>query len=792
MITYSIITLLALVAIIQSRYIFKYIRKKGDSLLLLFDIKNSPKNFYYHNLKGGKSYFSDNLSKSLSISASSDISSLKPLLSDSHYRLVNNLIIEQSSENAQYIDINIMLEATLEGNQKKYFQCRYDYVLDNFKQKTALIIWLDDVTKEIDLKQRFNSDNLKLKQEVAKLTDFLNRAPFPIWQRDSSTNIIYFNFAYSNIVAQEGEMSLDVTSLEISSSAKELARKAMETNQPFTEELHVINNGKRCLFHISEVPFESGITLGFGYDISAKEKIKHELDRYILAQSELLESSASAMAIYSSDTRIKFFNQAFIKLWDLDEIWLGTHPTYSEILEELRERRKLPEQENFVEFKKSHLKFFTELFTPHNEFFYLPDGTALRVLIIAHALGGLLFAYEDMTDHLTLERSYNTLIAVQKTTLDKLQEAIAVFGANGRLKLYNNNYATMWNFKPQFLDQEPHIIEIFDHTKLYFENDSWELYKSDLQNTISNRKQSEITLEIKNNIMIKKISVPLPDGALLITYLDITDTMMLERSLIERNQALYDADKTKSEFLANISYELRSPLTSISGFAEILNKQYFGALNPKQKEYVEDINYSSQYLMSLVNDVLDLASIEAGYLELELSRFDIYQSISSVLPIVNERMKDKKIEFSFECVSYFGMVIGDEKRLKQVVLKLLSNAIKFDNEGGKITLSVSEPYPGKVDIIVEDTGIGIDLEEQRLVFDKFYKQSAHKMAKSGAGLGLSLVKSFVELHHGSITIDSEYDIGTRIICSFEREHPELAEILDKFELASLSSAALSK
>jgi signal transduction histidine kinase len=780
--------LLALVVVIQLIYILKIIssNRANNNYLLLLHHNTDEDNYYYYDLKGEKSHFSNHFSKLLSLDPKESLSSLKVFINETNYEVLNGLIETNIKSDIDRLHNKITLKFSLADDQAKIFQCRCHNVQNEQYQKIAILLWFEDITEDVFIKQKFNIENVKLKSEISKLNTILNTAPFPIWQRDEQQNISYFNFAYSSIISKGGDISFDTNMLEISKQAKELAKNVSEANQKNTEELYIINDGQRCLFSVTEIPFESGKTIGYGIDISAKEKIRHELEQYILAQSEFLESSASAMAIFSSDTRIKFFNQAFIKLWDLDERWLGTHPTYSQILEELREKRKLPEQANFLEFKKNHLKLFTELLTPHNEFFYLPDGTALRVLVIAHALGGLLFAYEDMTDHLTLERSYNTLIAVQKATLDQLQESIVVFGANGKLKLYNPNYCKLWNLNSDTLNKELHINEILNYNKSLFRDEMWEIYKSNLLNIISNRQQFELIIEKIDQTTIKVVGVPLPDGASLITYLDITNAVLLERSLMERNQALYDADRTKTEFLANISYEFRSPLTSILGFSEVLSKECFGRLNPKQGEYIYDITQSSQYLMNLVNDVLDLTSLEAGYLKLELSRFDIYQAISAILPIVTKRIEDKKIELIFDAVPYFGLVVGDEKRIKQVVLKLLSNAIKFNKENGKIILAINEPEPGKVEISIEDTGIGIIEEEQKLVFDKFQKSSSEKIDKSGAGLGLSVVKSFVELHHGTVSINTKKDHGTKVICIFDRENEDLTKKLDESELLSLN------
>jgi signal transduction histidine kinase len=386
----------------------------------------------------------------------------------------------------------------------------------------------------------------------------------------------------------------------------------------------------------------------------------------------------------------------------------------------------------------------------------------------------LLFAYEDMTSKLALERSYNTLIAVQKATLDNLQEGIVVFGADGRLKLNNPIYAKLWNLDFEFLQSSPHMLDIFAKTSNCFLSEELEWLKQQFIETLNNRQISNYQLELVSGRVFSCMAIPLPDGATLITYCDVTDSTLVERSLRELNKALQDADRIKTEFLANVSYELRSPLTSIMGFSEALGQEYFGELNQHQKEYVEGIFNSSQYLMSLINDILDLASIEAGYMKLDVSRFDVRNAAIAVLSLVQERIKEAKLQLQFECQPNIGTMIGDEKRIKQVVFKLLSNAIKFNRSGGNIILTLNEIMPDNIIITIEDTGIGIDIEEQESVFNKFYQNQHNKQSgRSGAGLGLSFVKSFIELHGGTISIESSKNVYTKVCCILPRENPAL-------------------
>jgi signal transduction histidine kinase len=628
--------------------------------------------------------------------------------------------------------------------------------------------------------KRLKQENEKLKAELKNCSTIINMAPFPIWQREGNMRIHFYNLAYSEAIEDIVEKTNPTETPELDKKIPAMAKQAMETGMPVVERRHIVIDGARKLFQITELPIpEEKVTVGFAFDMSEVELLKEDMARHVSAQDDLLESSASAMAIYGPDMRLKSFNYAFVALWKLDEMWLESQPTYGEILEALREKRHLPEQANFQLFKQQQIKLFTALIEPREEFFYLPDGKTLRVIAIPHALGGILFAYEDVTDRLALERSYNTLIAVQRETLDNLHEGVAVFGEDGRLKLFNPGYLKIWGHEEEWARTEPHVSEVVQKCKSIYTYDDWETFKKSHISLMQTREPYARLLELSNGKVIDWRKVPLPDGATLITYLDVTDSTLVERSLRERNEALQEADRLKSEFLANVSYELRSPLTSISGFSEMLKQQYFGPLSDKQKEYVEGIFQSSQHLMQLINDILDLASIEAGYMHLDVSRFDIHDMMKSVLSLIRERTKELNLSIVFECSSEIGVMTGDETRLKQVLFNLLSNAIKYSMPGQIIAMGANELPSGEISLWVQDEGQGIPQEEQDAIFNKFYKgknQDAVKAkasARSGTGLGLSIVKSFIDLHGGKVVLHSEPGKGSRFECHLQRSSPEL-------------------
>ncbi|OYW14382.1 MAG: hypothetical protein B7X02_00130 [Rhodospirillales bacterium 12-54-5] len=497
--------------------------------------------------------------------------------------------------------------------------------------------------------------------------------------------------------------------------------------------------------------------------ISELESAQEEIQRHVSALRDLLESSTSAMAIYGRDQKLKFYNFAFTALWKLDETWLDTEPTYGEVLEVLREKRKLPEQANFKAFKQQQQKLFTALIAPEEEFFYRPDGKTLRVIAIPHALGGILFAYEDVTDRLALERSYNTLIAVQRETLDNLHEGIVVFGENWRLRLCNPVFHTIWKLTGDFTSGEPHVRDVMERCRELFVTENWPEMVDNLLARFQQRQFFKVRFERTDGSVIDCQSVPLPDGATLLSFIDVTDSTLVERSLRERTEALEAADRLKTEFLANMSYELRSPLTSISGFAEMLAREYAGALNERQKEYVDGVYQSSQQLASLITDIIDLATIEAGYLKLSLAPFNLRAALENCVSLLSEQLKGQHLTATIVIAEGTEHMVADEVRVKQIIMNLITNAIRVTKARRTIfieTLALSDA----IRLTVRDDGAGIDPAKRAHLFDPFFRGVSGQ--GSDAALGLSLVKRFVELHGGTITIESEEANGTAIHCTF--------------------------
>lgn len=606
----------------------------------------------------------------------------------------------------------------------------------------------------------YKRSQAKLEMLASVCQPLLDDLPFPVWKRDDNGDLIFCNRYYAKALGITVEQVL-AEQHELSPMSRHIAARARELKAGYAEQHYLIDGDKRRLYQITESFAPSGF-IGFAQNQERLESLENERKQNLATQQDLMEITSNAIAIFDANTQLKYFNTAYAQLWKFSPEWLATSPYYREILEKQREERLLPEQVNFQAFKKNELSLFTDLITKREEFYYLPDGTVLRVLTLPHQRGGLLFSYSDVTEQINLERSYNTLMSVKKMTIDNLYEALAVFGEDGRLQLSNPMFLKMWGIPNSEEVEDIHINEVLMRLRSYFDfdDDGWLSFREDFNEKMHRRRSSKERLERKDGKIVELAFVPLPDGATLLIFSDVTDTYLVERSLRAEKEALAEADTIKTKFLANVSYELRSPLTSIVGFSEALKAQYFGALNDKQMEYLDDILQASSRLTSLIDNILDVASIDAGYMQLDLSTFSLRELFEDTLAKLRDSMEIKDITLEISCPKNVGTLTADRKRIQQILIQLLRNSVRMTEPGGKVTLFAKRQKNKTITLGVKDTGKGIPEEEQENVFEKFYKLRADSY--SGTGLGLTLAKSFVEMHGGKITLQSKVGEGTTL------------------------------
>jgi nitrogen-specific signal transduction histidine kinase len=519
-------------------------------------------------------------------------------------------------------------------------------------------------------------------------------------------------------------------------------------------------SGSPPTLEITEVPLAPGRgTAGFALPAAAGTEGRRVSEEW----ARILDVLPVGVAAFGPDARLDFHNATFTRLWRLDDHALAGRPRLGQLLDHLREHRLLPEVPDYRAFREEQVALFRQVTQPLVSLMHLPDGRTVRRVCAPHPTGGLIFAYEDLSERLSLERSINELSAVQRETLDNLFEAVAVFGGDGRLKLNNPAFVHLWELDGKAIAEGIHVADFALGMNARLEESAGGSRPVVTAAKLMKREPGGGRLTRTDGSVIEYATVPLPDGAVLLSFLNVTDSAQVEAALRQRAEALDEANRLKSVFIANVSYEIRTPLTTLIGFAEILAEEYFGELNRRQKEYCQGILETSQNLMTVVSDTLDLASIEAGIMSLELDAVDVHGLLAGTLKLVRERSRLKSLKVEFDCPPDIGWIVADGRRLRQVFFNLMSNAVRFAPARGRVGLTARKAND-EVVISISDTGPGMSEEQIRRAVQPFGRGADPEIDGRGAGLGLSLVTRFVELHAGRVEIRSAPGRGTTVIC----------------------------
>jgi len=638
--------------------------------------------------------------------------------------------------------------------------------------KQMIILSLQDVTATSGDLRRQQRQFIEFEQELDMLRQYVEHIPIAIWFRDLQGRIRHCNSFYAK--------ALETSPSRIIAESIELIKKPSGVlidnlkEQTITQQ-HAVIEGQRRLLEIQEIPIPKKGSIGFARDITELEQWEGDRQRHDQAQREILENLSNPIAIYGADTRLQYFNSAYLKIFQFQEAFLYSRPRFGEVLEDLRKRRKMQEVNDFPKHKEKRNSLFNTIFEPIHEIHHQPDGTFLKMTLSPHALGGILLIFEDITDKLALERGYKTLLAVQKETIDNLHEGLAVVGSDLRLRLCNKAFSELLKLTEEQYKTGAHITDILQAAKPLLFDESFKYWKDHIHELCENRRPFTELVDSVNSLKIQISYIPLPDGSHLFSFVDISDRWRFEQTIRERNEALEQADRFKTDFISHVSYELRAPLNTIAGFIDILRNQYFGPLNERQIDYCQGISESSQKLMQLISDMIDLASIEAGKLALHYHEIELVRFLESCSALIKNRAYDQGVELSVVNNTNIEMFNGDEKRLKHVMFNLLSKALKFTLPGGRIGIVAFnvENQPDMLGLCVSDSGVGISATDQQRIFDMFEPGSRLHTTKKGAGLGLPLVKRLIELHQGQVYITSKVNEGTQVILHLPIQQPPL-------------------
>lgn len=603
----------------------------------------------------------------------------------------------------------------------------------------------------------------ELSEETETLRAFAAAAPWPIWARRPGGHLIFANAAYARATEASSVGDAINRNLELLDTDDRAGMaRALNDNQPFSARVPIVIGGERRIYDVHALNVSGG-SAGMAIDASEAAALSAALVRMAEAHRRTLDQLSSGVAVFDGHKRLSFYNDSYRRLWDLDRTFLDGNPDDSSVLDRLRAARKLPEQPDFRAWKAKLHEAYRAI-EPAKDIWYLPDGRAVSIVTTPNPEGGVTYLFDDVTESLELARRFDGLIRVQRETLDNLAEAVAVFGSNGRAQLFNPAFAKMWKLSDEALQEHPHIETVEAWCRPLFDDSSaWQTLRGAITG-IENRVAVPLKLERKDGSVLDCMTMPLPDGATMLTFQDISDAENVERALRERNEALEAADQMKVDFVHHVSYELRSPLTTIIGFAHFLSDPATGPLMPKQAEYLHYITSSTDALLAIINNILDLATIDAGAMTLNLGPIDIRKTIDDAAEGIQDRLVRDRIALQVDIDPTIGNFTGDERRVVQVLYNLLANAAGFSPQDAAIKLTVKRSEHNVI-FSVTDSGPGIPPDVKDKVFDWFESHSNGSRHR-GAGLGLSLVRSFVELHGGRVRVDSIVGKGTTVICDF--------------------------
>lgn len=599
---------------------------------------------------------------------------------------------------------------------------------------------------------------------AGRLADFTNAQPTPAWIAAADATPLWANAAWLQAAGASSLEEALASGVAFDRGVDALVREAARAATPREVVRWSTVDGRRRALRIAARPLDGGGVGVSTHEVTELEDLREQLRRNIEAHDETLNHIADAVAIFTADRRLAFHNTAFASLWELEPAWLAERPSHGEVLDRLRQRRRLPESADYGRWKAEELAQYGALAVRPDDLWSLPDSRTLRVVRQPHPLGGLLVLFSDITDELKLKAQYNGQIQVQQATLDKLNDAVAVFGADGRLRLHNEAFARFWGLEPQALDQAGDFEGVVELCipRLH-DRGFWR----DLKGRVADPDpgaRAAVSGEVRtaDSRIAAFQSRPLPDGATLIGFVDVTDARSLEAALAAREAALAEAERLKRDFVGNVSYELRTPLTTIIGYAELLGRSEDN-LSERGRVHAAAVRTAAIQLARSISDVLDMALIDADEMALDVGDVDVARLLAQVAADWEAEASAAQVALAVETPDDLGLIRGDNGRLSQIVGHLIENALSQTPAGGRITLSARKTL-GEVQLKVADTGRGIAFHVQAHIFDRFVGRE-----HGGPGLSLALVKALTELHGGWVALESEPGQGATFTCHLPEE-----------------------
>ncbi|HYI63984.1 MAG TPA: ATP-binding protein [Allosphingosinicella sp.] len=650
----------------------------------------------------------------------------------------------------------------------------------DFADRSALL-WFIDVTGAEEAAAALAARLERRSAALDALSALIEAAPFPMWHRGPDLRLAMVNGAYVAAVEAQDAAAVIRHGIELvdeSAGRNPLgdAAAVRDRQQASYRTVPATVSGERRMMQVVEVPLGPNGVAGYAIDVEEQEEARADLNRFVRAQRDMLDRLSAGVAQFGRDRALIFFNQPFARLFSLPADFLADRPEFDRVIDAMREAGNLPEVRDFPDWKEEHRRWFTSGLAAEEEDWLLPGGKHLRVVAQPLPDGGLLTIFEDRTEQIQLASARDTLLRVRTATFDNLFEAVGVFASDGRLTLWNNRFRELWGLAEEQLAGHPRIDALTPLLAPKLKRASHAgLVRELVRSATVERKQRSGRVSLVDGREFEFAAVPLPDGNALFTMLDISDSRKVEAALRDRNEALEEADRLKTAFVSNMSYELRTPLTSIAGFAEMLAEGYGGALPPTAVEYVAAVLDSVARLGALIDNVLDLTQSDTGSLLLAEDEVDLAALCAEEGTKAAELARRVKIKLIQEIEPSVGIVTGDPRRLGQALGNVIKNAISYTGKSGRVLLR-AEGDRAEARIIVSDNGRGIAPADRARVFDRFSRTvEARSGDEAAIGLGLPLAKQFVEAHGGAIELVSQPGEGTTVTIRLPRTAEQRAD-----------------
>ncbi|MFB0611618.1 PAS domain-containing sensor histidine kinase [Aurantiacibacter poecillastricola] len=626
----------------------------------------------------------------------------------------------------------------------------------------ALVWWFDFSESQGEL-SRLREETARARNDFAALVGLIEAAPMPMWFRGPEMDLRLVNSAYVSAVGAKNAQAVVEGQVELVETvdgltAAQVAEQAHSRDMPVERIVQATVGNQRRTLRVSDLPLGEEGVAGYAIDIEEMEEQTRAFRAFRAAQRSMLDQLSIGVAQFDPDRRLTFSNQPFQRIFELPGSAQVDPPDFDRFLDMARDRGRLPETRDFPAWRSELAAWFTQD-SPVEESWTLPDSTYLRIVAQPMPDGGLVLVAEDRSEQLALSATRDTLLRTRTATFDSLFESLAVFAPDGRMQLWNRRFPSIWGLPEEFLDEHPHVDTLLARIEGQLERPAQKKAIGEVVRAATlDRKQRGGRVVLSDGRTLEFAGVPLPDGNGLLTVLDVTDSTKAEEALRERNQALEEADAVKTQFLANMSYEFRTPLTSIGGFAELLQSGVAGELSDQGKEYIAAIIASVERLSQQIESVLDLTQSEAGLLPMATETVDLLSFATQVVRAREDAIEAKNITLDLRGDKSAGTVEGDPRQLGRAIGNLLDNAIDATPANGRILVALGRRKSG-ARIVISDNGEGMRPSELARALDG-YRLAGEDGKEGKRGLGLPLARQLIEAHGGRLELQSEKGAGT--------------------------------